>query len=45
MSTLVEKFRSRRESARRDRAIARALAASSSQSMRDEILTIANREY
>jgi hypothetical protein len=45
MSTLAEKFRTRRAAARRARAIERALAHCSSQSMRDEILTIANRTF
>lgn len=43
MSRLAEKFRTRRNAARRARAIERALAHCTSQTMRDEILTIANR--
>ena len=45
MSTLAEKFRSHRKAARRARAIERALSHATSQSMRDEILTIANRDF
>ena len=43
MSTLAEKYRARRTANRRARAIQKALAGVSSQTMRDEILTIANR--
>jgi hypothetical protein len=45
VSRLADKFRARRNAARRARAIERALAHSTSQSMRDEILTIANRDF
>jgi hypothetical protein len=45
VSTLAEKFRTRRNAARRARAIERALAHCTSQTMRDEILTIANRDF
>lgn len=45
MSRLTDKFRARRNSARRERAIASALSRTSSPAMRDEILTIANRDY
>ena len=44
MSTLAQKFRDRRNAARRARAIERALSHARSQTMRDEILTIANRD-
>jgi len=44
VSTLAEKFRSHRKAARRARAIERALSHATSQSMRDEILAIANRD-
>lgn len=44
MSSLAEKFRERRNAARRARAIERALAHCTSRTMRDEILAIANRE-
>jgi hypothetical protein len=43
VSTLAQKFRTRRAAVRRARAIERALATCTSQTMRDEILTIANR--
>jgi len=45
VSTLAEKFRTRRNAARRARAIERALSHCTSQTMRDEILTIANRDF
>jgi hypothetical protein len=44
VSTLASKFRSRRAAVRRARAIERALATCTSPTMRDEILTIANRD-
>jgi hypothetical protein len=44
VSSLAQKFRTRRAAVRRARAIERALATCTSQSMRDEILTIANRQ-
>jgi hypothetical protein len=44
VSTLAQKFRDRRNAARRARAIERALSHARSQTMRDEILTIANRD-
>ena len=43
MSTLLDRLRSRREAARRQRAIARALRETPSPSVRNEILEIANR--
>jgi hypothetical protein len=43
VSTLAQKFRTRRAAVRRARAIERALATCTSETMRDEILTIANR--
>lgn len=43
MSTFSQKYRAHRAAARRARAIERALASCTSQTMRDEILTIANR--
>ncbi|WP_018347402.1 hypothetical protein [Longispora albida] len=43
MSNLMDKFRNRRAAHRRARAIERALQNCPSQSLRDELLTIANR--
>jgi hypothetical protein len=44
VSTLASKFRARRAAVRRARAIERALATCTSPTMRDEILTVANRD-
>jgi len=43
MSTLLDRLRRRREAARRHRVIARALRETTSPSVRNEILEIANR--
>lgn len=43
MSTLVQRYRDRRNAARRTRAIERALDRCPSRAMRDELLTIASR--
>jgi hypothetical protein len=45
VSTLAQKFRTRRAAIRRTRAIERALATCTSQTMRDEIMTIASRQH
>ncbi|HEY3505518.1 MAG TPA: hypothetical protein VGN37_22375 [Actinocatenispora sp.] len=45
MNTLFEKYRQRRTAHRRVRAINRALERCPSRAMRDELLTIANRDY
>ena len=45
MSTLAEKFRTRRAAVRRARAIERALATCTSPRMRDEILSVAKRGH
>jgi hypothetical protein len=42
MSTVTSSWRQRRQAARTRRALARALARTSSPSMRDELLTMAN---
>jgi len=43
MSTFVDRIRSRRDAARRSRAIERALRSSPSLAVRNEIMAIANR--
>ncbi|MEV4627452.1 hypothetical protein AB0J90_14285 [Micromonospora sp. NPDC049523] len=43
--SMIDKFRSRRDAARRARAIERALRSANSPAVRDEILTIAQRYY
>ncbi len=43
MTKLINRFRDRRAAYRRERAIEKALASCSSQTMRDELLTIASR--
>lgn len=45
MSKLTERYRAHRASSRRDRAIRQALARASSPAMRDELLTIINRDF
>lgn len=45
MSKLTEKYRAHRASVRRTRAIQQALARASSPAMRDELLTIVNRDF
>lgn len=45
VNRLVRNYRSRRAVVRRNRAIERAIAVSGSSTMRDELLTIANREF
>lgn len=42
---MINRYRSRREAARRERAIERALRAASSPSVRDEIRVMAQRYY
>lgn len=43
--TMIDRFRSRRDAARRARAIDRALRSATSPAVRDEILTLAQRYY
>jgi hypothetical protein len=43
--SMIERFRSHREAARRTRAIERALRAANTPAARDEILVIAQRHY
>lgn len=43
--TMIQRIRSRRETARRTRAIERALRSANSPAVREEILTIAQRYY
>jgi hypothetical protein len=43
--SMIDRFRSRRDAARRTRAIERALRATNSPAVRDEILAIAQRQF
>jgi hypothetical protein len=43
--TMIDRYRNRRDAARRARAIERALRTATSPAVRDEILTIAQRYY
>lgn len=45
MQNLVRKYRAHRAVARRNRAIERAIASTTSPSMREELLAIANRDF
>lgn len=43
--TMIDRIRSRRQVARRNRAIERALQSANSPALRDEIVTVAQRYY
>ncbi|MEV1288345.1 hypothetical protein [Micromonospora sp. NPDC049679] len=45
MSTMIDRFRTRRDATRRARAIERALRSATSPAVRNEILVIAQRYY